>query len=613
MANLLDRFTVGTKILAMAAILLAMLIIIVSVSIVQMGNIKDELHGISAQDIPLTKAVTKLTTDQLELAVFFERTLRIGAELEKHPDLISEFKAVRAKEEEISHEIEKEFKEVEHMLEAFIEESHNEEAVAEFRSLFAQFKKIDKEREEFAHTSKAILDAIEQSGLMPDEAVILSIEDLTDKIDHELEAAIEEIEAFTEKAILKVEAHEASTVTLMWILGFISLIIGGVASFFISKSLVGPIQSITENLGSLARDELDIEVKSYPENTEIGQMSSASLTLKESLLAAVKARAAAAEAEKEQRRLEAEKEAAEQRLVEERAEESQKQAEVAQKRAGALDASVEEFESVIVEILNSVASGTDELAATSNSLNGTASDTQLRVSSASSSTAEVTANIQTVASSAEELNSSITELSRQAQTASTVSAEAATEVEATSGTLTSLANSADSIGQIIDMINDIAEQTNLLALNATIEAARAGDAGRGFAVVASEVKNLATETAKATELVTKQISQIQGDSSSATTAMANIQKIIGDVQDISVSIAGAVEEQSAATGEIAQNVSEVATATNDVSDAINSTSAAMDETSAGSAQVLAASEDLASQMARMRTEVDGFITNIRAI
>lgn len=613
MSNLLNRFTVGVKIQAIAAILLVMLIIVASVSITQMGNIKDELHAVSGEDIPLTKSATNLATDQLELAVLFERALRVGAELEKHPNLMSEFKQVREEEEETSLSIGKEFKEIEHMLEAFIEESHDDEAITEFRSLLAQFKKIEKEHEEFTHTSKTILDNIEHSGHMPDEVAIVAIEESNDKIDHELELTVKEIEEFTEKAILSVEEHEASAVTMLWILGIISLLFGGSAAFFISRSLVVPIQGITDNLGSLANDELDIKVSEYPLNTELGKIAASTNSLRESLIEAVRMRKVAAEAEEEQRRLEAEKEAAEQQLMKERAEEAQKRSQETQQRADALDHRIKAFDDVIKDILNTVASATDEFAATANSLNNTATNTQTRVNGAAASTEEVTANIQTVAASAEELNSSIIELSRQAQTSSTISNEAAEEILATSTTLGSLAESANSIGQIIDMINDIAEQTNLLALNATIEAARAGDAGRGFAVVASEVKNLATQTAKATEEVTAQITQIQGDSASASTAMANIQKTVANIQDVSVSIAGAVEEQSAATGEISQNVNEVATATNDVSDAINSTSTAMEETSAGASQVLTASEDLAAQMAIMRTEVDSFITEIRAI
>ncbi len=448
---------------------------------------------------------------------------------------------------------------------------------------------------------------------MPAESSIVSLEKLSDKIDHELEASVVEIELFTERAILKVEEHENSTITMMWVLGIASFLIGATTAYYVSRSLVRPIMGLTKNLGSLANNELGITVNKYPLNTELGKIANSTDSLRNSLLEAEKLRAAATKAEEEQRRLEAEKEAAELQLINERTEEAQKQAQDAALRAQTLDEKIEAFDGVLEEILSSVASGTDELSATAGSLNSTAGETLVQVNSAASSTAEVTANIQTVAASAEELNSSITELSRQAQNSSDISTQASIEMDVTNTTLNDLASSAASIGNIVVLINDIAEQTNLLALNATIEAARAGDAGRGFAVVASEVKNLAAQTANATEEVTKQITHIQKHSTSASSAMGNIQKIVTNINDISVSIAGAIEEQSAATGEISQNVSEVATAANDISRAINTTTAAMGETSAGSSQVSTASQELSAQMARMRSEVSGFMTEIRTI
>ena len=175
-----------------------------------------------------------------------------------------------------------------------------------------------------------------------------------------------------------------------------------------------------------------------------------------------------------------------------------------------------------------------------------------------------------------------------------------------------LSEAARKIGEVLQLINDIAEQTNLLALNATIEAARAGEAGKGFAVVASEVKNLANQTAKATESISGHISGIQTATGSAVGAIQGIGAIITQVSEITSAIAGAVDEQSAATREIAQNVQQAATGTSEVNTNIAGVSEAANDTGAASTQVLSTAGDLARQAELLRSEVDTFLVGVRA-
>ena len=174
------------------------------------------------------------------------------------------------------------------------------------------------------------------------------------------------------------------------------------------------------------------------------------------------------------------------------------------------------------------------------------------------------------------------------------------------------AEAANKIGEVVSLITDIANQTNLLALNATIEAARAGDAGKGFAVVASEVKNLANQTAKATDEIGAQIGGIQSATQDAVTAIQGIGKTIGEIDEIATTIASAVEEQSAATQEIARNVEQAAAGTQDVTANIGSVSQAADDTGSASSQVLSSAEGLATQADALRAEVDRFLAGIKA-
>ena len=186
------------------------------------------------------------------------------------------------------------------------------------------------------------------------------------------------------------------------------------------------------------------------------------------------------------------------------------------------------------------------------------------------------------------------------------------QAERTNRHVQGLAEAAQKIGDVVKLISDIAAQTNLLALNATIEAARAGDAGKGFAVVASEVKNLATQTAKATEDISQQIASIQGATGEAVTAIQGIGKAIVDINQVASSIAAAVEEQNASTREIARNVQEASAGTQEVSSNISGVTQAASETGASARQMLDAAKGLSHQTETLRGEVARFLTQIRA-
>ncbi|CAO3419944.1 putative methyl-accepting chemotaxis protein [Azospirillum doebereinerae] len=193
-----------------------------------------------------------------------------------------------------------------------------------------------------------------------------------------------------------------------------------------------------------------------------------------------------------------------------------------------------------------------------------------------------------------------------------VAGKAVTETRQTDEAVRKLAGSADRIGQVVDLIQDIASQTNLLALNATIEAARAGEAGKGFAVVASEVKALANQTARATDEIRQQISQMQQDSNGAVGSIKGIGGVISEVSEIAGAIAAAVEQQGAATQEISRNVQQAAIGTQEVSSHIAGVREAANETGAAATQVLGAARELSQQAEILTSEVKGFLNSVRA-
>jgi methyl-accepting chemotaxis protein len=253
-----------------------------------------------------------------------------------------------------------------------------------------------------------------------------------------------------------------------------------------------------------------------------------------------------------------------------------------------------------------VATASEEFSATSQMITANSEETSAQANVVSAATERVNRNLQTVATSTEEMSASISEIAKNASEAAKVAGEALKAAAKTDATVTKLGESSAEIGQVIKVITSIAQQTNLLALNATIEAARAGEAGKGFAVVANEVKELAKQTAKATEDISQRIAAIQTDAKSAVEAIKTISGIIGRVNDISATIATAVEEQSATTNEMSRNVSEAAKGSGEVAKNITGVAHAAQSTSSGATESQKAAQHLAMISTELRELVGQF-------
>ena len=221
-------------------------------------------------------------------------------------------------------------------------------------------------------------------------------------------------------------------------------------------------------------------------------------------------------------------------------------------------------------------------------------------------------NVGSVAAATEEMTGSVNEIARQVQESSKIAAEAVEQTGKTDARIAELSVAASRIGDVVKLITAIAEQTNLLALNATIEAARAGEAGRGFAVVASEVKQLATQTAKATDEIGAQISSMQAATQESVTAIKEISGTIGRMSDIATLIAAAVEEQGAATQEISRNVAQAAHGTAQVATNITDVSRGANDTGMASSRVLSSAQALSRESGRLKSEVEKFVRTVRA-
>ncbi len=344
-----------------------------------------------------------------------------------------------------------------------------------------------------------------------------------------------------------------------------------------------PLASLNKVVRSLASGDDAVEVPETDSKNEIGEMARGVLVFKDNM---IENKALAAQQEEEQK--------------------------IRSDRTLRLDTLNTAFDTQVGTMLQEVETAVGQLETTASSMSSVAEQTNGQASAVGAASEEASANVQTVSAATEELSASVGEISRQVAQSADVSKRAVEEAKRTNSTIQGLATAGQKIGEVVDLITDIASQTNLLALNATIEAARAGEAGKGFAVVASEVKSLATQTAKATEDIADQISEMQAATQNSVEAIDGIGKTIEEVSNIASGIAAAVEEQGAATQEISRNVLQASEGTQDVSRNINGVTEGAEETGQAANQVTEAVKQLTAQSNSLKAAVEKYLVDVRA-
>ncbi len=364
----------------------------------------------------------------------------------------------------------------------------------------------------------------------------------------------------------------------------LAIVLGIALALFIGRSISRPVGALTSVMERLSHNELDVDVPGESRRDELGAMAMTVKVFKENALQVI-------------------------RLKREQEEQDRRQAE---EKKMTLQRLADDFDQSVGTIVQAVTASAAQMESSAQTMTTNAQEASSRSENVARAAEVTSQNVQTVAAAADEMHKSIEEIARQVAESTKITSRAVEEAKKTNLTVSGLADAAQRIGDVVTLIQDIAEQTNLLALNATIEAARAGDAGKGFAVVASEVKNLAGQTARATEEISQQIGEMQSVSGNAVSAIGSIGTTISDISGIANAIASAVEEQGAATQEIARNIQEAARGTGEVSSNIDSVNHAATDTGTSASQVLQAAQNLSEQGATLREQVQKFLEEVRA-
>ncbi len=438
---------------------------------------------------------------------------------------------------------------------------------------------------------KAMAAAYAEGGRALGNPLMVAFDDAAEGLVSALDRAGEHAHAAEQTALAAVAdgAHRAadaaqSLTVLVLVLAVVGAVVAAIGTIILVRLVGGVVNGLEHDVAAVAGRTADAALRLAGRGDEFGRIGADLARFRDSLLHA---------AELERRQADVAAQAEHDRRV-------------------LLDRLATELQDGVQQAVEGITAAAEEMHVTAEAMADTATETSDQATRVSAAAEQAAANVHTVAAAAEELSASIAEISRQVEESSDISRDAVAKAAHASEIMKGLESAAERIGAVVRLITDIAEQTNLLALNATIEAARAGEAGKGFAVVANEVKNLATQTARATDEIATQIGDMQRATHEAVDAIEGITETIGRISTITEAVSSAMEQQDSATQEIARNVAQVSSGTLQVTSTIGAVTSAAQETGQAARQVLASSTSLSQQADLLYGRVTEVVHHIRA-